>query len=59
VGSERGGHAAAIYMTLTATCKRAGVNPFDYFRDVFGRIMSHSTHQLDELLPGNWKPRSA
>ena len=59
VGSERGGHAAAIYMTLTATCKRAGVNPFDYFRDVFGRIMSHSTHRLDELLPGNWKPRSA
>jgi hypothetical protein len=46
-------------MTLTATCKRAGVNPFEYFRDVFGRIMSHSTHRLDELLPGNWKLRSA
>jgi len=59
VGSERGGHAAAIYMTLTATCKRAGVNPFNYFRDLFGRILSHSTHRLDELLPGNWKPRSS
>lgn len=58
MGSERGGHAAAVYMTLMATCKRAGVNPFDYLRDIFGRIMSHSTHQLDELLPGNWKPRS-
>lgn len=59
LGSERGGHAAAIYMTLVATCRRAGVNPFDYLQDVFGRIMSHSSHRLEELLPGNWKPRSA
>ena len=56
LGSERGGKAAAIYMTLLATCKRAGVNPYDYFCDIFGRIMSHSTHKLDELLPGTWKP---
>jgi len=59
MGSERGGKAAAVYMTLVATCKRAQVNPFDYFEDVLGRIMSHSTHHLDELLPGNWKPLSA
>ena len=56
MGSERGGRAAAVYMTLLATCKRAKVNPFDYFEDVLGRIMSHSTHNLDELLPGNWVP---
>jgi hypothetical protein len=59
MGSERGGQAAAICMTLAATCKRAGVNPLDYFQDVFGRIMAHSTHKLDELLPGNWQSRSA
>ena len=59
MGSERGGHAAAVYMSLVATCKRAGVNPWEYFRDVFARIMDHSTHKLDELLPGIWKPLSA
>jgi transposase len=59
MGSERGGHAAAVYMSLVATCKRAGVNPWEYFRDVFGRIMDHSTHKLDELLPGIWKPLGA
>lgn len=58
MGSEAGGRAAATYMTLLATCKRAGVNPFLYFQDVFGRIMSHSTHKLEELLPGNWRPIS-
>jgi hypothetical protein len=59
LGSERGGRAAAVYMTLLATCKRAKVNPFDYFQDVLGRIMSHSTANLDELLPGNWSPLNA
>ncbi len=56
MGSARGGHAAAIYMTLAATCKRAGINPFLYFQDIFARIQDHSTHKLDELLPGRWQP---
>jgi transposase len=56
MGSERGGRAAAVYMSLVATCKRARVNPWEYFWDVFGRIMDHSTHKLEELLPGIWKP---
>jgi len=56
MGSERGGRAAAVYMTLLATCKRAGVNPYEYLRDIFSRIMSHSSHRLEELLPGNWRP---
>jgi transposase len=58
MGSETGGHAAAVYMTLLATCKRAGVNPCFYFKDILGRLMDHSTHRLDELLPGAWKPRA-
>ena len=58
MGSERGGRAAAIYMTLVATCRRAGVNPLAYLTDIFGRIMLHPTHKLDELLPGNWRPVS-
>jgi len=56
MGSESGGKAAAVYMTLLATCKRAKVNPFDYFQDVLGRIMHHTNQNLEELLPGNWKP---
>jgi len=43
-------------MSLLATAKRAGLNPWDYLRDVLARIQDHSTHRLDELLPGAWKP---
>lgn len=56
MGSERGGRAAAVYMSLMATCKNAKVNPYEYLRDVLGRIMSRSTANLDGLLPGNWTP---
>lgn len=59
LGSEAGGRAAATYMTLIATCKRAGVNPYHYFKDILGRLMDHSSHRLDELLPGKWQPLKA
>jgi len=59
VGSEAGGHAAAVYMTIMATCKRANVNPAVYFKDILGRIMDHPVSRLDELLPGIWKPINA
>jgi IS66 C-terminal element len=34
-----------------ATCKRCGVEPFAWFRDVFARIPEHSINRLSELLP--------
>lgn len=51
MGSEAGGHAAATYLTLIATAKRAGVDVKQYFCNVFTCILDHSTARLDELLP--------
>jgi hypothetical protein len=59
MGSVRGGQAAAVYMTIMATCKRAGVNPYEYLRDVLGRLMSHPVTKLDDLLPKIKEPVSA
>jgi hypothetical protein len=55
-GSDNGGRTAAILMSLIATCKRCGVEPFAWFRDVLSRIATHPVHRLAELLPHNWKP---
>ena len=55
-GSDRGGRTAAVLRSFIATCKRCRVEPFAWFRDVLLRIPSHSIHQLNELLPHNWKP---
>ena len=46
---------AATIMSLTQTCRALGINAWEYLREVLGRIMSHNSNRVDELLPGNRK----
>ena len=56
-GSERGGKAAANWMSIIGTCKRAGVEPFAYLSDVLRRLPSAKTGAgVRALLPDVWKP---
>lgn len=54
-GSDKGGDRAAIIYSLIQTCKRHGINPFDYFRDVLGKIADFSIKKIHELTPLAWK----
>jgi transposase len=56
-GSERGGQAAAVFLSLFMSCRALGINPWVYLKDVLDRI--HRTTDLKELLPGYWKPLEA
>ena len=56
VGSERGGRAAALFMSLIKSCKDLDINPWEYLDDMLRRIMSHPISRLRELLPDQWKP---
>jgi len=38
-----------------ASCKLNKIDPFAYFRDVLGRISTHTASKIDELLPDNWE----
>ncbi len=55
-GSDTGGKTAAVLRSFIASCKRCGVEPFAWFRDVLSRIPVHSITRLNELLPQNWNP---
>ena len=55
LGSDNGGRTAAILTSITTTCKRLGVDPFEYLRDVFQRISTHPQNNLDDLLPDKWR----
>ena len=45
-------------MSVIATCKRAGVEPFAYLSDVLRRLPSAKTGAgVRELLPDVWMPR--
>jgi len=37
-GSPAGGNAAAVFYTLTATCRRLKIDPYAYLKDVFERL---------------------
>jgi len=41
--------------SLVATCAANGKNPLAYLTEVLGRIRSHPSDRLDELLPQSWK----
>jgi len=58
-GSDNGGKTAAVLMSFIAMCKRSGVEPFAWFRDVLSRIATHPVNRLAELLPHNWTPLQA
>ena len=54
-GSDNGGKTAAVLFSLIASCERHRVNPFEYLKDVLGRIAGTPVSKLAELLPGKWK----
>jgi hypothetical protein len=55
LGSDEGGHRAAILYSLVESCKRHDVDPWLYLRDVLVRIESQPPGTLRELLPDRWK----
>ena len=54
-GSDSGGHRAAVMYTLIESAKLSGVDPKAWLADVLARIADHPAHQIDALLPWNWK----
>jgi hypothetical protein len=54
IGSEEAGPVAANFMSLVETCKRFGVNPQEYFTDLFTRIADHPVTRIAELTPYAW-----
>lgn len=55
-GSDRGGKACAIALSLLQSAKACGLNEHHYLTDILRRYRSHSVMRLSELLPANWKP---
>ena len=56
-GSVAGGQAAAVFYTLTATCRRLKIDPHAYLQDVFERLPEcdpADPASLSPLLPDHW-----
>jgi transposase len=58
-GSDRGGERAAVMYTLIQTARFNNSDPQAWLADVLARINDHNIHNLDQLLPWNWKAAPA
>ena len=58
-GSDRGGQRAGAMYSLIVTAKMNNVDPQAWLADVLARIAEHPARDIDQLLPWNWRPRSA
>lgn len=54
LGNEHAGETAAIFYTLTMTCKRHRIDVQAYLEDVFRRIRHATATELESLLPDRW-----
>lgn len=54
IGAADAGERGAILYTIVEACRRRGLNPFEYIRDVLERLPKMTTSQISEITPGNW-----
>jgi len=57
IGHPDAGQRTAILYSIIGSCKRHGVDPLAYLRDVLARLPAMSNRDdLTPLLPANWQP---
>ena len=54
IGDAEAGERSAIIYTIIECCRRRGVDPFAYLRDVLTRLPQMTNRQIPEVLPANW-----
>src|SRR5580704_7677970 len=54
-GSEEAGQRSAVLYTLIENCRRHGVEPYSYLKEVLERLPSTTNQQVSQLTPFNWQ----
>jgi transposase len=54
VGEANAGERAAIIYTLIESCRRRGIDPYAYLKDVLTRLPNMKNHQIPEVIPSAW-----
>ena len=53
-GSVEGGRRAATIYSLIVSCKRLGIDPYAYLRNVIDVVATHPNKRIAELTPRAW-----
>jgi transposase len=56
IGHPDAGWRSAVIYSIVVSCRRRGLEPWEYLRDVLSRLPAMKQSELPSLLPANWKP---
>jgi transposase len=54
IGQAEAGHLSAILYTIVECCRRRGIDPQAYLRDIFTRLPHATNWQIESLTPAAW-----
>ncbi len=54
IGHPEAGQRSAVIYSILASCRRHGVNPAEYLRDLFERLPQAKTSEIKSLTPAAW-----
>jgi hypothetical protein len=54
IGHPEAGERSAVIYTLLGSCRRHGVNPFDYLKDLFTRLPGAKIGKIKDFTPMAW-----
>ncbi len=57
IGDATAGERSAIIYTVVENCRRRGLDPFAYLRDVLTRLPNMTNRQIPEVTPQAWSKR--
>jgi len=56
-GSREAGQKSAVLFTIVENCRRQGIDPFAYLRDVFTNVPNISNQNVGDWTPEGWARR--
>jgi hypothetical protein len=59
IGEAEAGQRSAILFTIIENCRRLGINPFEYLRDVLTRLPKLTNRQTHTVTPAAWAREQA
>jgi hypothetical protein len=54
MGDADAGERGAILYTLIESCRRRGIDPYTYLKDVLTRLPKMTNHQVPDVIPAAW-----
>lgn len=56
IGEAEAGERSAVLYTVIENCRRRGIDPYAYLRDVLTRLPHMTNRHIPEVTPSAWKP---